>query len=72
MKRKRFIAIGMIALLLTSGTGVAFGAMIESAESSNMKQPVTQVTKPAPIIDSPVTKEVVFSGPVQSSSWSST
>ena len=65
MKRKRFIAIGMIALLLTSGTGVAFGAMIESAESSNMKQPVTQVTKPTPVIDSPVTKEVIFSGPVK-------
>lgn len=55
----------MIALLLTSGTGVAFGAMIESAESSNKEQPVTQVTRPTPIIDSPVTKEVIFSGPVQ-------
>jgi peptidoglycan endopeptidase LytE len=65
MKRKRFIAIGMIALLMTTGTGVAFGAMIESAESSNMKQPVTQVTKPTPVIDSPVTKEVIFSGPVK-------
>jgi cell wall-associated NlpC family hydrolase len=66
MKRKRFIAIGMIALLLTSGTGVAFGAMIEAAESSNKEQPVTQVTTPAPVIDSPVTKEVIFSGPVKS------
>jgi cell wall-associated NlpC family hydrolase len=65
MKRKRFIAIGMIALLLTSGTGVAFGAMIESAESLNMEQPATQVTKPTPVIDSPVTTEVVFSGPVK-------
>jgi len=55
----------MIALLLTSGTGVAFGAMIESAESANKEQPVTQVTKPTPIIDSPVTKEVIFSGPVK-------
>jgi cell wall-associated NlpC family hydrolase len=66
MKRKRFIAIGMIAFLLTSGTGVAFGAMIEATESSNIEQPVTQVTKPAPIINSPVTTEVVFSGPVKS------
>ena len=65
MKRKRFIAIGMIATLLTSGTGVAFGAMIESAESSNIEQPVTQVTKPTPVIDSPVTTEVIFSGPVK-------
>ena len=66
MKRKRFIAIGMIAFLMTMGTGVAFAAMIDSTESSNKELPVTQVTKPAPIIDSPVTKEVVLSGPVQS------
>jgi cell wall-associated NlpC family hydrolase len=65
MKRNRFIAIGMIATLLTSGTGVAFGAMIESAESANKEQPVTQVTKPAPVIDSQVTTEVIFSGPVK-------
>ena len=56
----------MIATLLTSGTGVAFAAMIDATESANKEQPVTQVTKPAPTIDSPVTKEVVFSGPVQS------
>jgi cell wall-associated NlpC family hydrolase len=66
MKRKRFIAIGMIAFLMTTGTGVAFAAMIESTESSNKEQPVTQVTKPAPIVDSPVKREVVLSGPVQS------
>jgi cell wall-associated NlpC family hydrolase len=65
MKRKRFIAIGMIALLLTSGTGVAFGAMLEATELSNKEQPVTQVTKPTPVINSPVTTEVVFSGPVK-------
>jgi cell wall-associated NlpC family hydrolase len=65
MKRKRFIAIGMIALLTTTGTGVAFGAMIESAESSNTEQLVTQVTRPAQVIDSQVTKEVLFSGPVK-------
>jgi cell wall-associated NlpC family hydrolase len=66
MKRKRFIAIGMIAFLMTTGTGVAFAAMIDTSESSNKELPVTQVTKPAPIIDSPVKKEVVLSGPVQS------
>jgi cell wall-associated NlpC family hydrolase len=65
MKRKRFIAIGMIALLMTTGTGVAFGAMVESVESSNTKQPVTQVTKPTPVIDSPVTTETVVFGPVK-------
>jgi cell wall-associated NlpC family hydrolase len=66
MKRKRFIAIGMIAFLMTTGTGVAFAAMMDATESSNKELPVTQVTKPAPIIDSPVTKEVVLSGPVKS------
>jgi len=66
MKRKRFIAIGMIALVMTTGTGVAFGAMIEATESSNKEQPVTQVTKPAPIVDSPIKREEVLSGPVQS------
>jgi cell wall-associated NlpC family hydrolase len=65
MKRKRFIAIGMIALLMTTGTGVAFGAMLDATESSNIEQPVTQVTKPAPVINSPVTKEVVVAGPVK-------
>ena len=65
MKRKRFIAIGMIALLTTTGTGVAFGAMIDAAESSNQEQRVTQVTKPTPVIDSLVTIETVVSGPVK-------
>jgi cell wall-associated NlpC family hydrolase len=66
MKRKRFIAIGMIALVMTTGTGVAFAAMLDASESSNKELPVTQVTIPAPVIDSPVTTEVVLSGPVQS------
>ncbi len=54
MKRKRFIAIGMIALLTTTSTGVAFGAMIDATELSNKEQPATQVTK-----------EVIVSGPVK-------
>jgi cell wall-associated NlpC family hydrolase len=66
MKRKRFIAIGMIALVMTMGTGVAFAAIIDSTESSNKELPVTQVTKPAPVIDSPVTRKTVLSGPVRS------
>jgi cell wall-associated NlpC family hydrolase len=65
MKRKRFIAIGMIALFMTTGTGVAFGAMLDAVESSNKEQPATQVTKPAPIIDSQVTIESVVLGPVK-------
>jgi cell wall-associated NlpC family hydrolase len=66
MKRKRFVAIGIIALLLTSGTGVAFGAMLNATESLVDEEPVTQVTKPTPIINYPVTKDIVISGPVQS------
>jgi cell wall-associated NlpC family hydrolase len=62
MKRKRFIAIGMIAFLMTTGTGVAFAAMIESTESSNRELPVTQVTRPTPVVDSQVQKEIVISG----------
>jgi cell wall-associated NlpC family hydrolase len=62
MKRKRFIAIGMIAFLMTTGTGVAFAAMIESTESSNKELPATQVTKPTPVINSKVQEEVIVSG----------
>ena len=65
MKRKRFIAIGMIAFLTTTGTGVAFGAMLDSVESSNKEQPATQVTRPASVISSAVTEEVIISGPVK-------
>ena len=71
MKRKRFIAIGMIAFLMTTGTGVAFGAIMEATESSNNEQLVTQATRPAPIVDSPVTKEIVLSGPVKTIEFAS-
>jgi len=36
--------------------------------SSTAEQVITQVTKPTPIINSPVTKEVIISGPVKSTS----
>ena len=36
--------------------------------SSNTEQVITQVTKPTPIINSQVTKEVIISGPVKSTS----
>jgi cell wall-associated NlpC family hydrolase len=36
--------------------------------SSTTEQVITQVTKPTPIINSPVTKEVIISGPVKSTS----
>jgi cell wall-associated NlpC family hydrolase len=61
MKRKRFIAIGVIALVMT-GSGAAYGALTETGVFAPSNQ---QVTKPAPVIDSPVKEEVVFSGPVQ-------
>ena len=70
MKRKRLTAIGSFLLLTTTGTGIAFGAVTESYESSK-QQPVTQVTKPAPIINSEVQKEIIISGPVKISSMAS-
>jgi cell wall-associated NlpC family hydrolase len=64
MKRKRLTAIGVFLLLTTTGTGIAFGAVTEAYEASQ-QQPVTQVTKPAPIINSEVQKEVLVYGPVR-------
>jgi cell wall-associated NlpC family hydrolase len=61
---KKFAAIGTIALLTTS-SGAAFAQMTEIS-SSNTEQVITQVTKPTPIINSPVKKEVIISGPVTS------
>ena len=60
---KKFAAIGTIALLTTS-SGAAFAQMTEIS-SSNTEQVITQVTKPTPIINSQVTKEVIISGPVK-------
>jgi cell wall-associated NlpC family hydrolase len=56
MKRNRLISISAIALVLTIGTGQAFGAILEANETAqeNKTQPVTQVKK-----------EVIISGPVQ-------
>jgi len=58
MKRKRFVLIGMIALAMTTSTGVAFAAMAESSGSLNDKQKVTQV-KQEPIISGPVKIEIL-------------
>jgi len=67
MKRKRFIALGAIALVMTAGTGVAFGAVIEASEIAikQQQQQITQVTKPAEVIDSPVRKEILILGLVK-------
>jgi cell wall-associated NlpC family hydrolase len=56
MKRNRLIPIGAFALILTIGTGQAFGAMLETngTVQENKTQLVTQVTK-----------DVVISGPVR-------
>jgi peptidoglycan endopeptidase LytE len=68
MKRKRFIAISAIALVMTGSTA-AYGALTETGVFAPSNQQEVQeqlVTKPAPVINSPVTKEVVVSGPVVS------
>jgi cell wall-associated NlpC family hydrolase len=56
MKRNRLIPISAIALVLTIGTGQAFGAILEANENAqeNKTQLVTQVRE-----------EVIISGPVQ-------
>jgi cell wall-associated NlpC family hydrolase len=63
---KKFAAIGTIALLTTS-SGAAFAQMTDLS-SSTTEQVITQVTKPTPIINSQVTKEVIISGPVRATS----
>lgn len=60
---KRFAAIGTIALLTTS-SGAAFAQMTDLSGSTT-EQVITQVTKPTPTINSPVTKEIMVSGPVK-------
>jgi cell wall-associated NlpC family hydrolase len=66
MKRTRLITIGVIALVLTIGAGEAFGAAIEASVEANKQQQVTQVTKPAEVIDSPVRTKTLISGPATS------
>jgi cell wall-associated NlpC family hydrolase len=62
---KRFISISAIALVMTGSTA-AFGQMLESATTASEQTLVTQVTKPAEIIDSPVQRIEVISGPATS------
>ena len=50
MKRKRLIAVGLIAFVMTTGTGIAFASIIEAAESPQTTQ---------------VKKETLVSGPVR-------
>jgi cell wall-associated NlpC family hydrolase len=63
---KKLIAFSVIALVMT-GSSAAYGALTETGvfAPTNEEVPAQEVTKPVEIIDSPVQKEVVFSGPVQ-------
>jgi cell wall-associated NlpC family hydrolase len=56
MKRNRLILIGAAALVLTIGTGQAFGAILEANITAQENKKVTQVKK-----------EIIVSGPVQTS-----
>ena len=65
MKKKRFIAMGAIALVMTGSTA-AYGAIAETGVfAPNNQNAVQQVTEPVEVIDSLVRVEVVISGPVQ-------
>lgn len=76
MKKKRFIAISAIALVMASSTA-AYGAFTKAAtaveeSATQVTQaasvtPITQVTKPATIIASRVQVTQVMSGPIKSS-----
>jgi cell wall-associated NlpC family hydrolase len=61
MKRKRLITTGAIALVLTIGTGQAFGAMIEA--NTVAQEAVTEVQKKV-IISGPVQTPLISAGPV--------
>jgi cell wall-associated NlpC family hydrolase len=67
MERKRFIAISVIALVMTSSSA-AYGALTETGAfaPSNEEVSVQLVTKPAEVINSPIQKKVILSGPVTS------
>jgi len=62
---KRFISISAIALVMTGSTA-AFGQILESSTAASEQNVVTQVTKPAKVIDSPVQRVEVISGPATS------
>ncbi len=65
MKRKRFVTIGVITLVLTIGAAEAFGEVLQVAQvaKENQTKPVTQVKKEI-IISGPVQTLTVSAGPV--------
>jgi cell wall-associated NlpC family hydrolase len=61
MKRKRLITTGVMALILTIGTGQAFGAILEATTAA--QEAVTEVQKKT-IISGPVQTPLMSAGPV--------
>jgi cell wall-associated NlpC family hydrolase len=61
MKRKRLITTGVIALILTIGTGQAFGAILEATTAA--QEAVTEVQKKV-IVSGPVQTPLISAGPV--------
>jgi cell wall-associated NlpC family hydrolase len=63
---KKLFLVSAITLL-TTGTTVGFAETVADTDGVAISKPVIsgQVTKPAPIVDSPVQKEVILSGPVK-------
>ena len=61
MKRKRLITTGAITLILTIGTGQAFGAILEATTAA--QEAVTEVQKKV-IISGPVQTPLISAGPV--------
>jgi cell wall-associated NlpC family hydrolase len=59
MKRKRLIAVGLIAFVMTTGTGIAFASVIESTDATGKENLVTQVKQ-----------EIIISGPVKTETLS--
>lgn len=61
MKRKRLITTGVIVLILTIGTGQAFGSILEATTAA--QEAVTEVQKKI-IISGPVKTSTMSAGPV--------
>jgi cell wall-associated NlpC family hydrolase len=61
MKRKRLITTGVISLILTIGTGQAFGAILEANTAA--QEAVTEVQKKV-VISGPVQTPLISAGPV--------
>ena len=65
MKRKRFITIGVITLVLTIGAAEAFGEALQVVQvaKENQTKPITQVKKEI-VISGPIQTPIISAGPV--------